>query len=80
MVMPFIMLAVLVRGIGIQDVRLVNLLTHGGPGRTTEVVSITLKSEGIRGSGATGIRPRRDHSVRRGFGLAPIYVKALKTR
>ena len=43
MVLPFIMLAVLFRGIeNFKMFDLVNLLTNGGPGSTTEVVSITL--------------------------------------
>ena len=46
MVLPFLMLAVLFRGIeNFKMFDLVNLLTNGGPGSTTEVVSITLKRE-----------------------------------
>ena len=46
MALPFIMLAVLFRGIeNFKMFDLVNLLTNGGPGSTTEVVSITLKRE-----------------------------------
>ena len=44
MVMPFLMLAVLFRAIeNFKMFDMVNLLTSGGPGSTTEVVSITLK-------------------------------------
>jgi multiple sugar transport system permease protein len=44
MALPFIMLAVLFRGIeNFKMFDMVNLLTNGGPGSTTEVASITLK-------------------------------------
>src|SRR5689334_13467641 len=44
MALPFIMLAVLFRGIeNFKMFDMVNLLTGGGPGSTTEVASITLK-------------------------------------
>src|ERR1700678_256014 len=44
MALPFIMLAVLFRGIeNFNMFHMVNLLTGGGPGSTTEVASITLK-------------------------------------
>jgi multiple sugar transport system permease protein len=46
MVLPFIMLAVLFRGIeNFKMFDMVNLLTNGGPGSTTELASITLKRE-----------------------------------
>src|SRR6266487_6498764 len=46
MVMPFLMLAILFRAIeNFKMFDMVNLLTSGGPGSTTEVVSITLKRE-----------------------------------
>ena len=46
MALPFIMLAVLFRGIeNFKMFDMVNLLTSGGPGSTTEVASITLKRE-----------------------------------
>ena len=46
MVLPFLMLAVLFRGIeNFKMFDMVNLLTSGGPGSTTEVASITLKRE-----------------------------------
>ena len=44
MVMPFLMLAVLFRAIeNFKMFDMVNLLTSGGPGSTTEVINITLK-------------------------------------
>ena len=46
MALPFIMLAVLFRGIeNFKMFDMVNLLTSGGPGSTTELASITLKRE-----------------------------------
>ncbi|MBN9009968.1 MAG: sugar ABC transporter permease, partial [Rhizobiales bacterium] len=46
MALPFIMLAVLFRGIeNFKMFDMVNLLTGGGPGSTTEVASITLKRD-----------------------------------
>ena len=46
MALPFIMLAVLFRGIeNFKMFDMVNLLTNGGPGSTTELASITLKRE-----------------------------------
>src|SRR5204862_896383 len=46
MALPFIMLAVLFRGIeNFKMFDMVNLLTGGGPGSTTELASITLKRE-----------------------------------
>ena len=46
MVLPFVMLAVLFRGIeNFKMFDMVNLLTSGGPGSTTELASITLKRE-----------------------------------
>ena len=46
MALPFVMLAVLFRGIeNFKMFDMVNLLTSGGPGSTTEVASITLKRE-----------------------------------
>jgi multiple sugar transport system permease protein len=46
MVLPFIMLAVLFRGIeNFKMFDMVNLLTAGGPGSTTELASITLKRQ-----------------------------------
>ena len=49
MVLPFLMLAVLFRAIeAFKMFDLVNLLTSGGPGSTTELASITLKREALR--------------------------------
>ena len=46
MVLPFVMLAVLFRGIeNFKMFDMVNLLTSGGPGSATELASITLKRE-----------------------------------
>ena len=46
MVLPFLMLAVLFRGIeNFKMFDMVNLLTSGGPGSATELASITLKRE-----------------------------------
>src|SRR6266516_1077110 len=46
LVMPFLMLAILFRAIeNFKMFDMVNLLTSGGPGSTTEVASITLKRE-----------------------------------
>src|SRR5262245_55801483 len=46
MALPFVMLAVLFRGIeNFKMFALVNLLTNGGPGSTTEPASIILKRE-----------------------------------
>ena len=65
MALPFIMLAVLFRGIeNFKMFDLVNLLTNGGPGSTTEVASITLKREAFE-KWRTGLLFRlRDHHVR----------------
>jgi multiple sugar transport system permease protein len=78
MALPFIMLAVLFRGIeNFKMFDMVNLLTGGGPGSTTEVASITLKREAFE-------RWRTGYSSAFAiilfvtvFGLANIYVKAL---
>jgi multiple sugar transport system permease protein len=78
MALPFIMLAVLFRGIeNFKMFDMVTLLTGGGPGSTTEVASITLKRQAFE-SWATG----RSSAVAiilfvAVFGLANIYVKAL---
>jgi len=78
MVLPFIMLAVLFRGIeNFKMFDLVNLLTNGGPGSTTEVVSITLKREAFekwRTGYSSALAIILFVAV---FGLANIYVKAL---
>jgi multiple sugar transport system permease protein len=78
MSLPFIMLAVLFRGIeNFKMFDMVMLLTGGGPGSTTEVASITLKREAFE-SWATG-RASAFAMVLfvAVFGLANIYVKAL---
>jgi multiple sugar transport system permease protein len=78
MALPFIMLAVLFRGIeNFKMFDMVTLLTGGGPGSTTEVASITLKREAFE-SWATG-RSSAFAIVLfvAVFGLANIYIKAL---
>jgi multiple sugar transport system permease protein len=78
MVLPFLMLAVLFRGIeNFKMFDMVNLLTSGGPGSTTEVASITLKREAFekwRTGYASAFAIILFVTV---FGLANIYVKAL---
>ncbi len=78
MAMPFIMLAVLFRGIeNFKMFDMVNLLTSGGPGSTTEVASITLKREAFekwRTGFSSAFAIILFVTV---FGLANIYVKAL---
>jgi multiple sugar transport system permease protein len=78
MALPFIMLAVLFRGIeNFKMFDMVNLLTGGGPGSTTEVASITLKREAFekwRTGFSSAFAIILFVSV---FGLANIYVKAL---
>ena len=78
MALPFIMLAVLFRGIeNFKMFDMVNLLTGGGPGSVTEVASITLKREAFE-SWRTG--PSSAFAIVlfvAVFGLANIYVKAL---
>ena len=78
MALPFVMLAVLFRGIeNFKMFDMVNLLTSGGPGSTTEVASITLKREAFekwRTGFASAFAIILFVTV---FGLANIYVKAL---
>jgi multiple sugar transport system permease protein len=78
MALPFIMLAVLFRGIeNFKMFDMVMLLTGGGPGSTTEVASITLKREAFeswRTGRASSFAIILFVAV---FGLANIYVKAL---
>jgi multiple sugar transport system permease protein len=78
MVLPFIMLAVLFRGIeNFKMFDMVNLLTGGGPGSTTEVASITLKRQAFE-SWRTGYSSAFAIILFVAvFGLANIYVKAL---
>ncbi|TCL65189.1 carbohydrate ABC transporter membrane protein 1 (CUT1 family) [Rhizobium sp. BK251] len=78
MALPFIMLAVLFRGIeNFKMFDMVMLLTGGGPGSTTEVASITLKRQAFE-SWLTG-RSSAFAIVLfvAVFGLANIYVKTL---
>ncbi len=78
MVLPFIMLAVLFRGIeNFKMFDLVVQLTGGGPGSTTELTSINLKREAFekwRTGYASAYAIILFVTV---FGLASIYVKAL---
>ena len=78
MTLPFIMLAVLFRGIeNFKMFDLINLLTSGGPGSTTEVASITLKRDAFE-SWRTGYSSAFAIILFvTVFGLANIYVKAL---
>ncbi len=78
MALPFIMLAVLFRGIeNFKMFDLINLLTSGGPGSTTEVASITLKREAFE-SWKTGYSSALAIILFVAvFGLANIYVKSL---
>lgn len=78
MVLPFLMLAVLFRGIeNFKMFDLVVQLTGGGPGSTTELTSINLKREAFekwRTGFASAYAVILFVTV---FGLASIYVKAL---
>jgi multiple sugar transport system permease protein len=78
MALPFIMLAVLFRGIeNFKMFDMVNLLTNGGPGSATELASITLKREAFekwRTGYSSAFAIILFVTV---FGLANIYVKAL---
>ena len=78
MTMPFIMLAVLFRGIeNFKMFDMVNLLTNGGPGSATELASITLKREAFekwRTGYSSAFAIILFVTV---FGLANIYVRAL---
>lgn len=78
MALPFIMLAVLFRGIeNFKMFDMVTLLTGGGPGSITEVASITLKRQAFE-SWATGRASAFAIILFVAvFGLANIYVKAL---
>jgi multiple sugar transport system permease protein len=79
LVLPFVMLAVLFRGIeNFKMFDLVVLLTGGGPGSTTELASIDLKRQAFerwRTGYASAYAVILFVTV---FGLASIYVKALK--
>jgi multiple sugar transport system permease protein len=78
LVMPFLMLAILFRAIeNFKMFDMVNLLTSGGPGSTTEVASITLKREAFekwRTGYSSALAIILFVTV---FGAANIYVKAL---
>jgi multiple sugar transport system permease protein len=78
MVLPFLMLAVLFRGIeNFKMFDMVTLLTGGGPGSTTELTSINLKREAFekwRTGYASAYAVILFVTI---FGLASIYVKAL---
>ncbi len=78
MVLPFLMLAILFRAIeNFKMFDMVNLLTSGGPGSTTEVASITLKREAFekwRTGYSSALAIILFVTV---FGAANIYVKAL---
>jgi multiple sugar transport system permease protein len=78
MALPFIILAVLFRGIeNFKMFDMVTLLTGGGPGSETEVASITLKRQAFE-SWATGRASAFAIILFVAvFGLANIYVKAL---
>ncbi|HEX3346655.1 MAG TPA: sugar ABC transporter permease [Acetobacteraceae bacterium] len=78
MVLPFLMLAVLFRAIeNFKMFDMVNLLTSGGPGSTTELASITLKREAFekwRTGYSSAFAIILFVTV---FGAANVYVKAL---
>jgi multiple sugar transport system permease protein len=79
MALPFVMLAVLFRGIeNFKMFDMVNLLTSGGPGSTTELASITLKREAFE-KWHTGYSSAFAIILFvTVFGLANIYVKTLE--
>ena len=78
MVLPFLMLAVLCQAIqSFEMFDMVNLLTSGGPGSTTELVSITLKRDAFekwRTGYSSALAIILFVTV---FGAANIYVKVL---
>ncbi len=78
MVLPFLMLAVLFRAIeNFKMFDMVNLLTSGGPGSTTELASITLKREAFekwRTGYSSAFAIILFVTV---FGAANIYIRAL---
>ena len=68
MAMPFLMLAVLFRAIeNFKMFDMVNLLTSGGPGSTTELVSITLEAGRLREMAHRLFLGARHHPVRHGL-------------
>ncbi len=78
MVRPFLMLAVLFQAIqSFEMFDMVNLLTSGGPGSTTELVSITLKREAFE-KWSTGYASALAVILFvTTFGAANVYVKVL---
>jgi multiple sugar transport system permease protein len=78
MVLPFLMLAVLFRAIeNFKMFDMVNLLTSGGPGSTTELASITLKREAFEMWNTGYSSAFAIILFVTVFGAANIYVKAL---
>ena len=78
MVLPFLMLAVLFRAIeNFKMFDMVNLLTSGGPGSTTELASITLKREAFEKWNTGYSSAFAIILFVTVFGAANIYVKAL---
>ncbi len=68
MVLPFLMLAVLFRGIeNFKMFDMVNLLTGGGPGDETLLTSIDLKREAFREMAHRLFQRLRDHPLRHGL-------------
>jgi multiple sugar transport system permease protein len=78
MVLPFIMLAVLFRGIeNFKMFDMVNLLTSGGPGSATEIASITLKRQAFEAWNTGYSSAFAIVLFVAVFGMANVYVKAL---
>jgi multiple sugar transport system permease protein len=78
MVRPFLMLAVLFQAIqSFEMFDMVNLLTSGGPGSTTELVSITLKREAFEKWNTGYASALAVILFVITFGVANIYVKVL---
>ena len=78
MVLPFLMLAVLFRGIeNFKMFDLVVQLTGGGPGSTTELTSVNLKREAFEKWRTGYVSAYAVILFVTVFGLASIYVKAL---
>jgi multiple sugar transport system permease protein len=78
MVQPFLMLAVLFQAIqSFEMFDMVNLLTSGGPGSTTELVSITLKREAFEKWNTGYASALAVILFVTTFGAANVYVKVL---
>jgi multiple sugar transport system permease protein len=78
MALPFVMLAVLFRGIeNFKMFDMVNLLTSGGPGSTTELASITLKRAAFERWNTGYSSAFAIILFVAVFGAANIYIKAL---